>query len=105
MSEPRALSTDERLALPWRYEPERDNIARNPERMAQASSAGSIMDAENMHIARVWLCGPRPRMDGSLLAAAPDLLVALRAVLSVADRDTVEFDLARAAIAKAEGRS
>lgn len=39
--------------------------------------------------------------NGFLLAAAPDLLEALKAVLSVADRDTVEFDMARAAIAKA----
>lgn len=39
--------------------------------------------------------------NGFLLAAAPDLLEVLKAVLSVADRDTVEFDMARAAIAKA----
>ena len=40
--------------------------------------------------------------DASLLAAAPDLLEALKAVVAVADRKTVEFDRARAAIAKAE---
>ena len=40
----------------------------------------------------------------ALIAAAPDLLEALKAVVRVADRATVEFDLARAAIAKAEGR-
>ena len=38
-----------------------------------------------------------------LIAAAPDLLEALKGVLRVADRKTVEFDAARAAIAKAEG--
>lgn len=38
-----------------------------------------------------------------LEAAAPDLLQALKGVLRVADRATVEFDAARAAIAKAEG--
>jgi hypothetical protein len=39
-----------------------------------------------------------------LIAAAPDLLAALKAVVRVADRKTVEFDAARAAIAKAEGK-
>ena len=37
-----------------------------------------------------------------LIAAAPDLLEALKGVMRVADRATVEFDAARAAIAKAE---
>lgn len=37
-------------------------------------------------------------------AAAPDMLTALKAVVRVADRKTDEFDAARAAIAKAEGR-
>lgn len=39
--------------------------------------------------------------DAALFAAAPDLLAALEGVLRVADRNTVEFDAARAAIAKA----
>ena len=38
-----------------------------------------------------------------LIAAAPDLLEALRGVLRIADRKTDEFDAARAAIAKATG--
>lgn len=37
------------------------------------------------------------------IAAAPDLLAALQEVVSVANRKTVEFDLAHAAIAKAKG--
>lgn len=37
-------------------------------------------------------------------AAAPELLQALKAVVAIADRKTDEFDRARAAIAKAEGR-
>ena len=41
--------------------------------------------------------------DGTLIAAAPEMLVALRGVLRVADRATVEFDAARAAIRKATG--
>lgn len=39
--------------------------------------------------------------NARLIAAAPELLEALKQVVSVADRKTVEFDLARAAIAKA----
>ena len=39
-----------------------------------------------------------------LLAAAPDLLAALKEVMSVSDRATDEYDRARAAIARAEGR-
>lgn len=42
------------------------------------------------------------RQRSQLEKAAPDLLAALKAVVSVADRATVEFDMARAAIAKAE---
>lgn len=41
--------------------------------------------------------------DARLIAAAPDLLEALKGVLRVADRKTDEFDAARAAIAKATG--
>lgn len=41
--------------------------------------------------------------NAKLIAAAPELLEALQAVVSVADRATVEFDKARAAIAKAIG--
>lgn len=41
--------------------------------------------------------------DIKLMQAAPDLLQALKAVVSVADRATVEFDMARAAISKATG--
>ncbi len=44
---------------------------------------------------------PDPEANARLIAAAPDLLEALRGVLRVADRATVEFDAARSAIAKA----
>lgn len=43
--------------------------------------------------------------DARLIAAAKDLLAALKGVVAVADRRTTEFDAAHAAIAKAEGRS
>jgi hypothetical protein len=41
--------------------------------------------------------------NARLIAAAPELLEALRGVVRVADRATVEFDAARAAIARATG--
>ena len=41
--------------------------------------------------------------NARLIAAAPALLEALQAVVRVADRQTVEFDMARAAISKALG--
>lgn len=41
--------------------------------------------------------------NARLIAAAPDLLEALQAVVAIADRKTVEFDRARTAIAKATG--
>lgn len=45
------------------------------------------------------------RANARLISAAPELLEALKEVIKVSDRATVEFDAARAAIAKAEGRS
>jgi len=41
--------------------------------------------------------------NANLIAAAPDMQAALLAVLSVADRNTAEFDQARAALAKSKG--
>jgi hypothetical protein len=43
------------------------------------------------------------KANANLIAAAPELLEALIAVVSIADRATVEFDKAHAAIAKATG--
>ena len=47
--------------------------------------------------------GSQQEANARLIAAAPDLLEALRGVLRIADRKTDEFDAARAAIAKATG--
>ena len=41
--------------------------------------------------------------NAHLIAASPDLLAALEGVLRVSDRQTAEYDAARAAIAKARG--
>lgn len=40
--------------------------------------------------------------DGPLIAAAPRILAALKSVVRIADRDSAEFNEARAAIAEAE---
>lgn len=54
-------------------------------------------------VATVWSAKERNVGAVQLFAAAPDLLAALEGVVRVADRKTVEFDAARAAIAKAKG--
>lgn len=41
------------------------------------------------------------KANARLIAAAPDMAEALKGVLRVADRKTVEFDVVRAALAKA----
>ena len=46
---------------------------------------------------------PQVEANARLIATVPELLEALQGVLRVADRATVEFDVARAAIAKATG--
>ncbi len=43
------------------------------------------------------------RANANLIAAAPELLEVLQAVVRIADRDTEEFKAAKAAIAKALG--
>lgn len=45
------------------------------------------------------------KANARLIAASPDLLAALIAVVRVADRATTEFDAARAAIARATGEN
>lgn len=46
--------------------------------------------------------GPNAHNNARLIASAPELLEALKGVLRIADRNTVEFDAARAAIIKAQ---
>jgi GTPase Era involved in 16S rRNA processing len=64
-------------------------------------STGEIVQAEGFAIPGI--SRPETRANRNLMSAAPEMLAALEAVLSVADRATVEFDLARTAIAKAKG--
>lgn len=70
--------------------------------MERADTYAAVVPGREHHAQ--WFQG-LSHPDAHLIAAAPDLLAALRAVVSVADRKTDEFDLAHSAIAKAEGRS
>lgn len=58
-------------------------------------------DKGGTHMRRLDYQGNFTEQDARLIAAAPELLAALQAVVRVADRATVEFDQAHAAIAKA----
>lgn len=49
--------------------------------------------------------GPEIDANANLIAAAPDLLAALKAVVELSDRKHDAWDAAKAAIAKAEGRA
>lgn len=64
------------------------------------SGNGDIQIAECKSKGLALACN---RANARLIAAAPELLEALQGVVRVADRVTVEFDAARAAIAKALG--
>lgn len=59
--------------------------------------------AVNVTLAKIPRENDESYANARLISAAPELLAALRAVISVADRRTAEFDLAHAAIAKATG--
>lgn len=66
------------------------------------------------YVVIVETSGPNPDRNAAQIANAAfivraanshdELVAALKAVISVADRKTVEFDMARAALAKAESR-
>lgn len=70
---------------------------------SRASFHAYIVDANGRKIGVAWGPVVEKVWTAALWAAAPDLLAALRAVVAVADRKTVEFDMARAALAKVEG--
>ena len=72
---------------PWRYDYE-------------LGYCGEIIAANGTTVA-AFVEEPSPEV-GRLLAAAPALLEALKGVLRVADRQTDEFDAARAAIAQTQ---
>lgn len=63
-----------------------------------------LLDANGRKIGTAWGKPAEKVVFANMATAAPDLYAALKAVVAVADRKTVEFDMARAALAKAEGR-
>lgn len=70
----------------------------------KASGKQVISESAPKNRMTVASCGGQRREENAnLIAAAPELLKALQAVVRVADRATDEFDMARAAIAKALG--
>ena len=79
---------------PWRVTDMKHTVGR-------AVWAGSGTD--EYRVCGVGLSHVPGRMEANaaLIAAAPDLLAALIGVVRIADRETNEFDAARAAIAKA----
>lgn len=80
-------------AVPWKVDKYGDVVAAN---------GIAVADCNIFHFRR---SEEENRENARLIAAAPDLLEALKGVVAVADRKTVEFDRARAAIAKAAGRT
>lgn len=71
----------------------------------KSSGKQVVSDSAPKNRMTVASCGGQRREENaSLIAAAPELLEALQAVVAVADRATDEFDMARAAIKKALGQ-
>lgn len=68
-----------------------------------AEGARIVSAQTGVVVAKLAFDAPESVANAHLMKAAPDMYSALKAVISVADRKTVEFDLAHAAIAKADG--
>ena len=60
--------------------------------------------ADDPQIQPLRIAGYIRKPDAHLIAAAPDLLEALKAVIALSDRKHDAWDAAHAAIAKAEGK-
>lgn len=84
-------STASHTPGPWRVDPKRQLRVVSGDDCTVASAG---CDAD---LSRSWEANAR------FIAAAPDMLAALEGVVRVADRATVEFDAALAAIRKAKG--
>lgn len=75
---------------------------------ARANMSGvTIVNPEGIAVARTPCCDRQAVADGALLAAAPDLLAALKDLANRTDNLAIGPDYAAAlrAIAKAEGKS
>lgn len=69
---------------------------------AGASGEDIVFGANGSVVAQVF--GPNFRGDALLIAAAPDMLAALKVALMWSDKDWVGYETVTAAVAKAEGR-
>ena len=78
---------------PWRFE---DMVGVGDEIVFQV-----IKGADGRHLSSTW-AGPHVA-NARLIAAAPDLLEALKKVVAISDRKHDAWDEAKAAIAKASG--
>ena len=68
-----------------------------------ANHWGSIVDSDDFCIAAIWADAPNTEANAELLAAAPDLLEALKDVAAFGTLRPRLVSVVRAAIAKAEG--
>ena len=92
----------DKTTKPWRVKP--IQLGKDERYFEVVCGRKTIVQTHAREIATgdVWLA--QDEANVRLIAAAPDLLAALKGVLRVADRATEEFDDAHAAIAKAEGK-
>jgi hypothetical protein len=82
----------------WIFIPDRDNELHKTDIKA-GNVAGTIM-GDDYHIARIWLDNPNFEADAALIAAAPDLLEALKNISKHPYTVDALKDIAYAAIAK-----
>ena len=87
-------STTVPAPTPWRW-----TTAGKPTGKSLARYHIYVEDKDGRKIAAVWGKDFEREATANLMVAAPALRDALRAVIRVADRKTVEFDSARAALA------
>ena len=90
----------------WEVAADDDNSKAIPSRRIRTFVNGTTRTLAVVHYPTTYTGsngGAEREANARLIAAAPDLLAALQGVLLVADRQTMEFDAARAAIAKATG--
>lgn len=88
---------------PWQFDTKDDAYVASEDYHIIRAGCGFLAEAKDRREPGFRIAGHMTVADARLITAAPDLLTALQGVLRVADRQTDEFDAARAAIAKATG--
>jgi hypothetical protein len=101
------MSNTKHTPSPWRLIHKKESYKLDAWVLAKdPSSAGReyhVIDLHDQHPINEHL--ERRLADIKLISCAPELLEALKIIVEITgDRKTVEFDRARAAIAKAEGK-